>query len=134
MTRNGRVLVAEDQALIAALIEATLLDEGYVVSTVYSGADAIAALGGPASPFDVLVTDIRMEPGPDGWAVAAKAREGEPEIAVVYMTGDSMAEWRGKGVAGSVLLAKPFVPEQVSAAVADLLDGRARKDAGGPTR
>lgn len=125
MKKRGRVLIAEDQALIAALIEATLADEGYEVTTACSGADAIATLDGCASPFDVLVTDIRMEPGPDGWAVAAKAREGEPQIAVVYMTGDSMDEWRARGVTDSVLLAKPFVPEQVLAAIAGILTGRA---------
>lgn len=125
MNSRGRVLIAEDQALIAALIEATLDEEGYLVTTVHSGSDAIAALGGSAPPFDVLVTDIRMEPGPDGWTVAAAAREARPEIAVVYMTGDSMAAWRARGVAGSVLLAKPFVPEQVLAAIAGLLEGRA---------
>lgn len=124
MKKRGRVLIAEDQALIAALIEATLADEGYEVTTVYSGSDAVTALNGCASPFDVLVTDIRMEPGPDGWTVAAKAREGDPGIAVVYMTGDSMDEWRARGVADSTLLAKPFVPEQVLTAIADLLTGR----------
>lgn len=123
MTKSVRVLIAEDQALIAALIEATLTDEGYHVTTVCSGSDAIAALSEPASPFDILITDIRMEPGPDGWAVADKAREDEPEIAVVYMTGDSMDQWRANGVTDSVLLSKPFVPEQILAAVADLLTG-----------
>lgn len=123
MTRSGRVLIAEDQALIAALIEAALADEGYQVTTVYSGSDALAALGGPDSPFDVLVTDIRMEPGPDGWTVAGTAREDQPGIAVVYMTGDSMSDWRAKGVTDSVLVAKPFVPEQVLAAIAGLLPG-----------
>lgn len=123
MNSQGRVLIAEDQALIAALIEAALIDEGYVVTTVYSGSDAISALGGAS--FDVLVTDVRMGPGPDGWTVAAAAREGDAEIAVVYMTGDSMDDWKARGVTGSVLLAKPFVPEQVLAAIADLLKGRA---------
>jgi CheY-like chemotaxis protein len=64
-----------------------------------------------------------MEPGPDGWTVAATAREDQPGIAVVYMTGDSMSDWRAKGVTDSVLVAKPFVPEQVLAAIASLLPG-----------
>ena len=124
MKKSGRVLIAEDQALIAALIEATLADEGYDVTTVYSGSEAIAALEGSASPFDALITDIRMEPGPDGWTVAAMAREGEPRIAVLYMTGDSMDAWRARGVTDSVLLTKPFVPDQILAAVTGLLTGR----------
>lgn len=123
MTKSIRVLLAEDQALIAALLEAALEESGYVVRTVYSGADAITALGEAGPSFRVLITDIRMEPGPDGWAVAIKARETDPQITVVYMTGDSMDEWTAKGVAGSVLISKPFVPDQVLAALHALLPG-----------
>ena len=120
MTRSVRVLVAEDQALIAALIEATLADEGYPVTVVHSGLDAITALQGTA-PFELLITDIRMEPGPDGWTVAENARGIRPDIAVIYTTGDSMADWRTKGVPDSVLLSKPFLPEAVVAAVLGLV-------------
>jgi CheY-like chemotaxis protein len=123
MKTSVRVLLAEDQALIAALVEATLEDEGCEVTTVCSGSDAITALGEHGSSFRVLITDIRMEPGPDGWTVANMAREAHPRIAVVYMTGDSMDDWKARGVQGSVLLSKPFVPDQVLAAIESLLPG-----------
>ena len=72
--------------------------------------------------FQVLVTDIRMAGVADGWAVAAKARELMPKIQVVYLTGDSMDDWRSKGVPESVLLTKPFLPAQVVTAVTTLLN------------
>jgi CheY-like chemotaxis protein len=122
MTESVRVLVAEDQALIAALVEATLADEGCHVTVVHTGSDAIVALDTSGAAFDLLVTDIRMEPGPDGWTVAGKARDIRPDIAVVYMTGDSMEQWCAKGVPDSVLLAKPFLPEAVLAAALGLLN------------
>jgi CheY-like chemotaxis protein len=118
------VLIAEDQGLIASLIEITLIDEALTPTVVTSGAEALAALDAETS-FRVLVTDIRMEPGPDGWTVAAHARERQPGIHVIYITGDSMDAWRARGVPGSMLIAKPFAPEQIVVAVMGLLDGSA---------
>lgn len=120
MTESVQALVAEDEALIAALIESTLADEGYEVTVVESGSDAMAALSCSGS-FGLLVTDIRMEPGPNGWTVAMHARELQPSIAVIYITGDSMAEWRLYGVPDSVLVEKPFFAQQLAAAVACVL-------------
>ncbi len=122
MADSVAVLVAEDQGIIASLIEMTLLDAGLTPTVVTSGVEALALLS-PPTPFDLLVTDIRMEPGPDGWAVAAQAREGRPDILVIYITGDSMDDWRTKGVPGSLLIAKPFVPEQLLDAIHCLRDG-----------
>jgi len=121
MLKSARILVADDQFLIGALVEASLADEGHLITVVASGSDAIAALRGSSEPFEVLVTDVRMEPGPDGWTVAAAARERHAGTAVVYITGDSMDEWRAKGMPKSMLLAKPFTREQVVSAVEELL-------------
>ena len=122
MADSVAVLVAEDQGIIASLIEMTLLDGGLTPTVVTSGAEALTLLSQP-TPFDMLVTDIRMEPGPDGWAVAVQAREGRPDILVIYITGDSMDDWRVKGVRGSLVIAKPFVPEQLLDAIRCLRDG-----------
>lgn len=126
MPDRVHVLIAEDQGLIASLIEITLMDEGMRPTVVASGDEALAALDSE-TPFQVLVTDIRMGSGPDGWGVAASARALNPAILVVYMTGDSMGEWRAKGVPGSLLVAKPFIPEQIVEAVMGLLDGPMRE-------
>ena len=58
----------------------------------------------------------------DGWDVARHAREGKPDMPVVYMTGDSADEWASKGVPNSILLTKPFAPAQLVTAVAQLLN------------
>jgi len=121
-TPSVHVLIAEDEALIAGLIEATLDDEGWGTTVVHSGEGALKALRGSA--FDILITDIRMGAPPDGWAVAHAARASNPGIGVIYITGDSMDAWRANGVPGSVVLAKPFEPAQIVAAVAAHLNRR----------
>jgi CheY-like chemotaxis protein len=66
------------------------------------------------------VTDISLGAKGTGWEVARRARELNPNLAVVYMSGDSAAEWHAQGVPQSVMVPKPFAPTQVVVAVASL--------------
>lgn len=116
------VLIAEDEVLIGALIESTLADEGLDTTVALTGPDAVHILKQRAADFLVLVTDIRLGPGPNGWAVAHCARDENPDIGVIYITGDSMEDWRANGVPESVVIAKPFVPAQIVTAVMNLLN------------
>ena len=114
-------LVAEDEVLIALSIETALADIGFQVTVTHTGIEAVSVLESEAV-HQLLVTDIRLGADPEGWAVAARARELHPEIQVIYITGDSMDDWRAKGVPESVLLAKPFLPAQIVAAALSLLN------------
>jgi hypothetical protein len=49
-------------------------------------------------------------------------RELNPDIAVVYMSADSGADWTAQGVPKSILVAKPFAISQISTALANLLN------------
>jgi CheY-like chemotaxis protein len=110
------VLLAEDEVLVADLIQDCLLDAGYEVVVAESGAAALRWVEGDA-PLDGLITDIRMGEGPDGWALARRARELRPDLAVVYMSGDSEADWVTNRVPDGLLVPKPFSPMQVVVAI-----------------
>ena len=114
-------LVAEDDIIIALMIEEALSDTGLQVAVTHSGDQAIAVLESDVR-HQLLITDIRLGDGTQGWAVAARARTLHPEIQVIYITGDSMDDWRAKGVPQSVLLGKPFLPEQIVTAAMSLLN------------
>lgn len=116
------VLIAEDEPMIASLIEASLADEGLETTVTFSGGEALAALKATPTGFQVLITDIRVGPPPDGWEVGRAARAANTAIGVIYITGDSMDDWRKNGVPDSVLITKPFVPAQIVAAVMTLLN------------
>lgn len=115
------VLLADDEASIRDLVEDTLQEAGYHVTTAATGAQALAILEENAG-FVGLVTDINFGGPPVGWDVASRAREINPTIAVVYMTGDSAHEWSAKGVPQSTIVTKPFAPSQIAVAVANLLN------------
>jgi hypothetical protein len=48
-------------------------------------------------------------------------REHIHDLPVIYMSGDSAADWSSKGVPNSVIVAKPFVAAQIVTAVATLM-------------
>jgi CheY-like chemotaxis protein len=116
------ILLAEDESLIALSIEEALEDGGFAVHTTESGEEAVAAIDADNQIFVGLITDVRLGAGPDGWDVARRAREVYPNIAVVYMSGDSAAEHRSRGVPGSLMVQKPFATAQIVNAIAALLD------------
>lgn len=120
--RSGpSVLLADDEVLIRDLVEETLQEAGYLVTTAATGVEALAALERDPG-FVGLVTDINFGGPPVGWDVASRAREINPTIAVVYMTGDSGHEWAAHGVPQSTVVTKPFAPSQLAVAIANLLN------------
>lgn len=120
------ILVVEDEVLIQGLLTEALHEGGYEAKIASSGEDAIKLLDAPEPKYRALVTDINLGRGKlDGWEVARHAREVDPEIPVVYMTGDSAAEWPSKGVPNSILITKPFAPAQILTAVSQLLNAAA---------
>lgn len=122
MAKLPLVLLAEDEPAIADIIELTLEEAGFAVLRASSGADAIKELEARPEHFCGVITDIRMPGGADGWDVARRARELISGLPVIYMSGDSTADWTSQGVPGSVMIAKPFAPVQVVTAISSLLN------------
>ena len=117
------ILVVEDDHLVRSLAEETLSDGGYEVTSASSAEQAIDLLDAGTPTFRALATDINLGGNTlTGWDVARRAREIEPELPVVYMTGDSASEWASQGVPNSILLTKPFAQAQLLTAVSQLLN------------
>jgi two-component system, OmpR family, response regulator len=78
-----QVLVVEDEARMAQLLERTLSEEGHQVVVARDGREGFEIAR--ASPFDVIVLDV-MLPGMDGITVARKLREGRNQTPVLMLT------------------------------------------------
>ena len=122
MASTTALFLVEDDAVIRELLEASLTEAGFEVVEVTCGTQALAHFDADAARFRAVITDIRLGAGPDGWAVARRARELVPNMPVVYMSGDSSPEWSSKGVPNSLMVAKPFAPAQIITAVSTLLN------------
>ena len=116
------ILVVEDEQIIWELVEHALVDGGFEAEVAASGEEAVTLLQGTNGKYRELVTDINLAGTLDGWEVARCARAIDPNFPIVYMSGGSADKWPIHGVPNSLLLAKPFAPAQLIAAISNLLN------------
>ncbi|WP_346732069.1 response regulator, partial [Bradyrhizobium sp. 30] len=114
------VLVVEDEDLIQGMVGEALSGGGFEPQIVSSGEEAVILLKTESTSYRALLTDVHLRGKLTGWEVAKQAREINPEMPVVYMTGAAADQWPSHGVPNSVLLNKPFAPAQVVTAVSQL--------------
>jgi CheY-like chemotaxis protein len=111
-----RILVVEDDPLIREFVVEALRDEGYEVIHAANGEEALAWCRRQVA--DVLVTDIILPGKVDGWQIAERCREHDPDLPVIYATGFSPVAARP--VPGSLSLHKPYRPEDIVRAVKEI--------------
>jgi len=109
-----KVLVVDDEIVLADLLASALRYEGWEVTTAHTGADAVR-LAREISP-DLVVLDI-MLPDFDGLEVLSKIRRNDPDISVLFLTAkDSIADRvEGLSAGGDDYVTKPFSLEEVVA-------------------
>ena len=83
-----RILLAEDEAMVALSIADLLEDEGYQVSVAGDGVAALAWARHMGDALDVLVTDLNM-PVMGGEALIRALRADRPELPVIVVTGSA---------------------------------------------
>jgi DNA-binding response OmpR family regulator len=116
------ILVIEDDREIQQFVADALTEGGFEPAVVATGEEAVTLLQSGKYPCRALVLDINLLGRLDGWEVAKRAREIDPEFPVIYMTGAAADEWASRGVPNSILLKKPFAPVQLVTAVSQLLN------------
>ncbi|MFM7231745.1 MAG: sigma-54-dependent transcriptional regulator, partial [bacterium] len=78
-----KILVVDDEQSMTQFLGIVLRKEGYQVTTVNSGREALDKIR--MEPFDVVLSDIKM-PGMDGIQVLQAIKKFDPNIPVVLMT------------------------------------------------
>jgi CheY-like chemotaxis protein len=115
------LLVVEDDDDVRDLAVTVLRDAGYRVLPAMNGGIACVILEQDL-PIDLLFTDIVMPGDPDGFELAARAREIRPEIKVLYATGFSgLSRAEGRMPLLGQILEKPWRPAQLLREIAGLL-------------
>jgi DNA-binding response OmpR family regulator len=118
------VLLVEDEALIAFALEEELIEAGFQVFGHAQSEAAIAVIEAQKTQYCALLTDIDLGGASNGWELAHRARELNPDLPVIYMSGKSAIEWKAHGVPGSIMLQKPFVFAQLLTALTTLMNGQ----------
>jgi two-component system OmpR family response regulator len=124
-----RILVAEDDAVLADGVMTALRQAGYAVDWVKNGVDAESALA--TETFDLLILDIGL-PRKSGLDVLKRMRAGDSRVPVLILTGlDAVSDRvRGLDAGADDYLAKPFDLTELIARVRALTR---RGMAGSPT-
>ncbi len=89
MNRRPRLLIAEDDEALAALLEEYLAEAGYEIVPCHRGDDALKRL--EEECFDLILSDIVM-PGADGLEILQKVHGDPARTMVILMTGYSGIE------------------------------------------
>ncbi len=116
----ARILVVDDEQRNVHLLRLTLEGQGHAVEGVGDGAAALAAFREQA--FDLVITDLRMEPV-DGMAVIEGVQAEAPGTPVIVLTAYGEIETavaamrRGAGD----YLTKPWQPDQLALSIARVL-------------
>lgn len=115
------ILVVDDDDLLRTEVAGELQSHGYDVSEAASVDEALRALG--LKPFDVLITDLRMD-GQDGIDLLAAMRAKASDTRAVLMSGFATAkDYQTATDLGAVrVLTKPFTPRELLDAIQHAVD------------
>lgn len=112
-----RILVVDDELLIADTLKVILTRAGFEVSVAYNGIEAL----GQARAFrpDIVVADFSM-PGTNGLDTCVSIKQVLPGCRVIMLSAhslwDDIASYRSKGY-NFMLLSKPIYPTELISAV-----------------
>ncbi|MBT3790110.1 MAG: PAS domain S-box protein [Alphaproteobacteria bacterium] len=120
-----QILIVEDSLEVLASIEKIVRGFGYHIHSATSGPEALEFLDDLApGTIKLMLTDIGLAGGMDGWELSARARQQAPDLKVVYMSGYaddilSRGDFEGKR---QYLLRKPFRRAEISKMLRQVLD------------
>jgi len=119
-----KILVVDDEAVVANSVRRTLSRRGYVVEEAFSGNEALHRILNEM--YDLVLLDMRMPDG-NGLELLPTIKKHRPGLPVVMVTGyasiDTAVEAIQRGAADYV--AKPFTPDELYAAASKALRGAA---------
>ena len=133
------ILVVDDEEHLAIGIKFNLEAEGYVVTAVGNGIDAIDAATNADQPVDLIVLDL-MLPQMSGYEVCEKVRQQGLTMPILMLTARTLSEdkTRGFDVGANQYMVKPFELDELLSRIKNLLaqarpvgDVEARSNANG---
>jgi DNA-binding NtrC family response regulator len=115
------VLVVEDESDVLEVVQDALERRGLDVRTALNDRDAYSVLDTEARSFELLIADINLGVGVTGFDVARHARQLNPDLKVIYITGHA-AHLERFGVSDAVMFPKPFYPDELADRALRMLD------------
>lgn len=115
-----RILIVEDEKLLADSIKVLLEDKGFTVDAAYDGEDGLQYA--ETGVYDLIILDVMM-PRLNGYQVARKLRQEHISLPILMLTAKSelMDRVEGLNSGADYYLTKPFDSRELLACVNALL-------------
>ena len=121
MRKQKKILIVDDEEIALRNLDRVMAKEGYAVTTTQSGAEALTLIA--QQPFDIVLTDLRMEKV-DGMQILRACRASHPDTEVIMITGYATTESAVEAMKHGAFyyIAKPFRLEEVRKVVAEAME------------
>ncbi len=113
------ILLVEDENFVREAASEVLRNAGYSVVALRTSAEAVRVFEEVGGGVDLLLTDVVL-PGEAGPALAARLRQADPSLNVLYVTGYA-EQMKILETRHEKFLAKPFSSEKLLTAVWEAL-------------
>ncbi len=115
------MLIVEDDVAFATMLKTFFEKRDYKVDTSFSAAEAFKKM--KASPFEVILTDVRL-PDSDGLEVLLEVKSNYPTAQVIVMTNYAEINMAVKAMKNGAFdyVSKPFRPEAILQTIENALD------------
>jgi two-component system response regulator RegX3 len=125
VVKQRRALIVDDEKKIVEVLASYLKDEGFAVTGVYDGGDAVrAAL---AEPYDVILLDLNL-PTMSGVEIFKAVRKvSDVPILMVTSRDEVVDRVVGLELGADDYISKPFSPREVVARVKNIINRVERK-------
>ena len=114
------ILVVDDTAEVLELTASVLEEAGYAVLRCAGSGAALPVLR-DGQAIDLLLTDVAMPGGLNGFELAQQARMARPLLPVVYLTGQPRVVPQGIGEMFGPILRKPYRRRDLVQQIEELL-------------
>lgn len=120
MPANATIMVVEGEADTRAALCGILEDAGYRVVGLERGTEALEIIR--SSPFNIIITDISL-PDAGGVEILELAKEINPDVAVIMMTGYASVEGGVDALnqGAYAYFVKPVNPDEIKTTIANAL-------------
>lgn len=117
---SGRILVIEDEAVIALDLQSIISDMGHAITGVGRTRDGAVSLAEKERP-DLILSDIQLADGSSGVDAVNDILAAAGEIPVVFITAFPERLLTGERPEPAFVITKPYSEEQVQSAISQAM-------------
>jgi PAS domain S-box-containing protein len=131
-TGNERILLVDDEEVLAAMGKQMLEHLGYRVTVRTNSADALNTFQSQPQDFDLVISDRTM-PRMTGFELTEQIKSIRPDIPIILCTGhsDELEAQRAAALGISRMVMKPLGMNELADAVRSALDGAEPQNSSG---